>query len=202
VPFNHNHCYHPLLLRQIPEGARTALDVGCGAGLFARKLSAAGLDVDAVDPSRDMVEATRAFGSPGPGKITYRQEDVTEAELGTYDFISCLASLHHMPFETVRTLRAALRPGGVLVILGLAKPRSPADFANWLFLAPVLNLPARLMVHLGERVNGGPDPASGPPVVMDFPSMTRIRRESAALLPGRTVRPLVFWRYLLVYRAT
>jgi hypothetical protein len=30
MPFDHNDHYHPLLLRQVPRDAVTALDVGCG----------------------------------------------------------------------------------------------------------------------------------------------------------------------------
>jgi SAM-dependent methyltransferase len=203
VPFNHNDHYHPLLLRHVPAGAHAALDVGCGTGRFARRLAAVGLDVEGIDPSGEVIEAARAFGSPGPGKITYRQQDVTEAALpdARYDFISCLASIHHMPFETVSALRVALTPGGVLAILGLAKPRSAADWANWLIAGPPLNLAARLVVAAGERLNGGAEPVLKPPIRDETMSMTDVRRESATLLPGRTVRPLLFWRYLLLYRS-
>lgn len=48
MAFDHNDHYHPLLLRQVPSGAATALDVGCGTGLFARRLAARGVVVDAV----------------------------------------------------------------------------------------------------------------------------------------------------------
>ncbi|GHF61928.1 SAM-dependent methyltransferase [Amycolatopsis bartoniae] len=195
MPFDHNHHYHPLLLRQMPAGARRALDVGCGTGRFARRLAGAGLEVEAVDPDGDAIAAARALG----GNIRYRQEDITAAGLGRYDLITCLASLHHLPFSTVTRLRDALTPGGVLVVLGLAKPRSAADFGKWLVLGPPLNLAARAVVAAGERLNGGPD-RTVPVRVRDWDmTMTDVRRESARLLPGSTVRPLVFWRYLLVY---
>ncbi|MFD2421459.1 class I SAM-dependent methyltransferase [Amycolatopsis pigmentata] len=200
MPFNHNHHYHPLLLRQVPEGAKTALDVGCGTGLFARRLASGGLDVDAMDPAGDVLEVARALGSPGPGRITYRHEDVTRAALGTYDFISAIASIHHVPFETVTALWKALAPGGVLVILGLAKPRSVPELVKWEIVSPPLNLAARIAVAVGERLNGGRDPAPGPPVADWKMTMPQVRRESASLLPGRTVRTLFFWRYLLICR--
>ena len=112
VPFSHNDHYHPLLLRQVPAGARTALDVGCGTGKFARRLAAAGLTVHAVDASSEVIELARALGTPGPGTIEYQQADIRSLSLPTdhYDFISCLASIHHVPFDTVRALRQALAP--------------------------------------------------------------------------------------------
>ncbi|WP_158880707.1 class I SAM-dependent methyltransferase [Amycolatopsis anabasis] len=202
MPFNHNDCYHPLLLRQVPADAVTALDVGCGTGKFARRLAATGLTVDGVDPAGEVIEAARALGSPGPGKVTYHQRDITENGLPAqrYDFISCLASLHHMPFETVTTLREALRPGGVLAVLGLGKPRSALDWTKWALLGPPMNLVARGIVAAGEKLNGGLEPGVQAPIKDWDMSMSQIRRQSAELLPGRTVRPLLYWRYLLLYR--
>jgi ubiquinone/menaquinone biosynthesis C-methylase UbiE len=42
--FNFNDHYRPLLLKQVPSGARTALDIGCGTGQFARLLAGRGGD--------------------------------------------------------------------------------------------------------------------------------------------------------------
>lgn len=199
MPFDHNDHYHPLLLRQVPGGARRALDVGCGTGKFARRLAIHGLEVDAIDPDADVLAAARSLG----GGIRYREADVTTADLpaGHYDFISCLASLHHVPFATVTTLCRALAPGGVLAVLGLAKPRLPAELGKWLILSPPLNLAARAVVAAGERLNGGPDRTIAPRVRNWDMTMTDVRREAARLLPGSTVRPLLFWRYLLVHQA-
>ncbi|MBK1786424.1 class I SAM-dependent methyltransferase [Prauserella cavernicola] len=202
MPFNHNDRYHPRLVRLVPPGARTALDVGCGSGRFARRLAAHGLDVEGIDPSAEMIGIATATGSPGPGTVTYRHEDVTTAELPQrrYDVITCLASLHHVPFETVTRLRTALAPGGVLAVLGLATPSTAADHATWLGAAPV-NVAARLLVHVGERLNGGADDEPRAPVRDWIMSMADVRTEAARLLPGSTVRTLLFWRYLLSYRS-
>jgi len=64
---------------------------------------------------------------------------------GRHDYISCLASIHYMPFATVATLREALAPGGVLVILGCYRQRTAADYAVVLAATPV-NAAARLTV--------------------------------------------------------
>jgi len=201
MSFDHNHHYHPTLLALLPPGPGRALDVGCGEGRFARRLAAAGMTVEGVDTSEAMLRRASAAGSPGPGVVEYRQADISTAELesGAYAFISCLASLHHVPFETVTKLKAALAPGGVLAVLGCARPSRPGDFLRELVAVPA-NLGARLVTAAAERLNGGPDPVGRAPVRMDFPPLDEVRRDAARLLPGSTVRPLVFWRYLLAYR--
>ncbi|WP_024875872.1 class I SAM-dependent methyltransferase [Saccharomonospora piscinae] len=202
MPFDHNDRYHPLLLSVVPPGARRALEVGCGTGKLARRLAARGLDVDALDPVSEVLAVARALGSPGPGTIAYREADVTAVSLPSrhYDLITCVASLHHMPFDTVTALREALAPGGVLAVLGLAHPSTVRDRAMWLGSIP-LNLGAKTLVSLAERLNGGADPVPRATVREWDLSLADIRIASARLLPGSRIRVLPFWRYLLTYRA-
>jgi 2-polyprenyl-3-methyl-5-hydroxy-6-metoxy-1,4-benzoquinol methylase len=49
--WDHNAHYHGELLRRLPASIDRALDVGCGAGEFARLLAARARNVDAVDAS-------------------------------------------------------------------------------------------------------------------------------------------------------
>jgi SAM-dependent methyltransferase len=189
---NFNDHYHPLLLKQVPHGARAALDIGCGTGKFARLLAGRGLDVEGVDANADVIAAAQAAGG-GP---RYRQADVREEQLpdSHYDFISCIASLHHMPFDTVLTLRKALAPGGVLAVLGLYPVKTATDF--------VWALPARSLLK-GDRLlsKRRPAPSVQVPIVWPPPlTYAETRTESTRLLPGSTLRRLLFWRYLLVYR--
>jgi SAM-dependent methyltransferase len=195
MPFNHNDFYHSLLLRQAPPGARTALDVGCGTGKLARRLARQGLSVTGIDVSERVLSVARAIG---PDHIVYRHEDAKQAT-GRYDFITCVAALHHMPPDALTRLRCLLNPGGVLAVLGLGRPRSVEEWFRWGVVGPVLNLPARLAVHVGERL--GNDALLPPaPIRMEMPTMTEIRRQAAAQLPGHRIRVLLFWRYLLTYR--
>ncbi|WP_104814856.1 bifunctional 2-polyprenyl-6-hydroxyphenol methylase/3-demethylubiquinol 3-O-methyltransferase UbiG [Kitasatospora sp. MMS16-BH015] len=205
MPFDHNDHYHRLLVRQLPRGCRTALDVGCGTGRFARRLAGLGVAVDAIDPSAEVIAAARA--ADGGANPQYRQADIREAELPCrrYEFISCLASLHHVPFETVTVLREALAPGGVLVVLGCYPERSRLDWA-WSLAAVPVNAAARLAVWAAERLRRAPAAAAEAEAVqapVRPPTMTlaEIRQAAAELLPGAKVRRLLFWRYLLVYRA-
>ncbi|MGW2221325.1 class I SAM-dependent methyltransferase [Nonomuraea sp. NPDC001684] len=198
MPFDHNDHYHPAMARLVPEGARTALDVGCGTGRFARRLAGLGIEVDAVDPAPEVIEA--ASSAPVSG-VRFLCADVTRMELpaGRYDYISCLASLHHMPFETVAAFRDALAPGGVLAVLGCYAERTAADFA-WSLAAIPVNAAARLVVAAGERVGGARAGSVPAPVRPPDMSFAEVRQEAASLLPGFSLRRLLFWRYLLTYR--
>lgn len=186
--FNHNDHYHPLLLRHVPPGARRALDVGCGTGLFAGRLAARGLVVDAVDPAREVIEA-----APATEGVRFVHADITAMELpsGYYDVISCLASLHHVPFATVSRLREALAPGGVLMVLGCHRGSGWAD--------PLVDLVAVPANAVARLAHGRHRPASPVEAPVRAPEMTlpEIRREAARLLPGARIRRLLFWRYLL-----
>jgi 2-polyprenyl-3-methyl-5-hydroxy-6-metoxy-1,4-benzoquinol methylase len=51
-PWNHYiHC-HSLILNEIPAGCQQVLDVGCGAGMLARELSARVPRVTDIDAGR------------------------------------------------------------------------------------------------------------------------------------------------------
>jgi 2-polyprenyl-3-methyl-5-hydroxy-6-metoxy-1,4-benzoquinol methylase len=203
VPFDHNDHYHRLLLRQAPRNCKAALDVGCGTGRFARRLAGLGAEVDAIDPSARVIAQARDLAGDAPGP-RFRQADLSTVQLpqGHYDFISCLASIHHTPFDTVTALRAALAPGGVLVILGCHREHGPVDLA-WSLAAVPVNMAARLSVAAAERLRpAGPGTRSGtkPPVKAPAMRLPEIRAEAANLLPGCRIRRLLFWRYLLVFR--
>ncbi|MEN1887360.1 class I SAM-dependent methyltransferase [Streptomyces mirabilis] len=72
MPFDHNDHYHRMLLRKLPKHGRVALDVGCGTGGFARRMAARGYEVDAVDPSAEVIAVARRIGvAPGSGGRTW-----------------------------------------------------------------------------------------------------------------------------------
>ncbi|MEU5771886.1 class I SAM-dependent methyltransferase [Streptomyces venezuelae] len=192
MPFDHNDHYHRLLLGNLPPGGRTALDIGCGTGRFARRLAARGYEVDALDPSAEVIaEAVAAGGGP-----RFRRADVTKESLPAahYDVITCLASLHHMPFGTVTRLHDALAPGGTLLVLGCY-----AGMTWWDVVASPANAVARATVYASERLRGDHTPRLKAPVHQPDMRLPDIRTEAARLLPGSKVRQLLFWRYLLTY---
>jgi len=203
--WNHNDLYHRVLLRHVPPHCERALDVGCGTGAFARALAGRARVVEAVDRAPEVVEAARAH-VPQPPNVHYRVADVLAEDLGSarYDVISCLAVLHHLPFaEIVPRLRDALRPGGVLVVLGLYRSRTLGDRLLDLVAVPlnwtgIAAFAAARLVTAPVRTGGGEQVR--PPVAPPVMTLAEIREQAVALLPGAVVRRHLFWRYSLVYR--
>ncbi|WP_052869148.1 class I SAM-dependent methyltransferase [Streptomyces niger] len=212
MAFNHNDHYHPLLLGELPENCGKALDVGCGSGRFAYALAARGIDVDAIDAEAEVITAARRRyeETPETGRLRFAHRDITRTQppRNTYDYISCLASIHHVPFRTVSALRAALRPNGVLVILGCYRERTVMDWLVSLLAVPV-NAVFQAASALkgkttGNRMARARQAEALPEAPTSAPSMTlpEIKESAASFLPGSTVRRLLFWRYLLIYRNT
>lgn len=196
--FNHNDFYHRLLLRQIPPGCGSALDVACGTGLFARKLARHSRTVEGIDRDADVIATARSHDVPN---VDYVHADLADHDLGRYDYISCIAGIHHMPFaETVGRLRDALAPGGVLAIVGCYRQATPADY-----LPDLVAIPANLVANTVVRALSRYRPTSQvdtAPVANPRMTLPEIRREAGRLLPGAVIRRRLFWRYSLVYRRT
>jgi SAM-dependent methyltransferase len=200
--FNHNDFYHPYLLRQVPSTCGRALDVGCGTGLFATRLAQRAQSVEAVDRAPEVIAQARALSNDAPN-VRYLDADIADYDLisSRYDFISCIATIHHMPFaETVTRLREALAPGGVLAIVGCYRESTPADYLTALIAIPV-NLAANMTVKAKARYGQRPTSQVNTAPVID-PRMTipEIRRDASRLLPGAAIRRHLFWRYSLVYQ--
>ncbi|MGH9064388.1 MAG: class I SAM-dependent methyltransferase [Acidimicrobiales bacterium] len=65
--WNHNLQYHQVVLDALPEGCRSALDVGCGEGTLARQLWQSVPVVVGIDRDQASVDLARAH--PGAGGI-------------------------------------------------------------------------------------------------------------------------------------
>ncbi|WP_338742858.1 class I SAM-dependent methyltransferase [Actinomadura luteofluorescens] len=192
--WNHNTHYHGVVLRSVPRGCGEALDVGCGDGLLVRRLAPRAAHVTGLDRSPEMVaEAARA--SEGFGNVDFVEAGLLEYDLPEdfYDFVCSVAAIHHMDFvKSLTAMRGALRPGGTLVVIGLANNKGPRDRAY-----SAAGLPAHYLHRLRNRRRAGSPDAP----VMD-PDMTwgEVRDEAQRLLPGAVFRRHLLWRYSLVWR--
>ena len=205
LAWDHNAYYHRLLLKQLPRRCGRVLDVGCGAGDLAVKLATRADRVDAIDRSPPMVELAKRVV---PANVTCILADVLDEPplpQSAYDAIVSISALHHMPLDrALPRLARALVPGGVLATVAL--PRTDL-LREW---------PVELVAGVGHRLFGAafaalraadhrtwhaiqPSHAIMPVVLNPLLTTHDVRKHAEALLPGATVRRLVFWRYLLLW---
>lgn len=191
--WNHNEWYRRWLLRQLPSRVGSALDVGCGLGDLARSLPAD--EVTAIDASARMIERASATTD----RVRWIHGDVLTHDLGQYDLVTAEASLHHLPLrEGLTRLAGLVRPGGLLIVVGLYLTSTRADRAMEL-----VTLPANAAVGLAKAIKGtgGKAHDAEMPVVWTAPTLPEIRAAAAEIVPGARIRRHVFWRYSLVWRA-
>ncbi|WP_051133104.1 class I SAM-dependent methyltransferase [Nocardia paucivorans] len=184
--WNHNTHYHPWLLRQLPDSVATALDVGCGDGLLARKLATRCESVLGVDSDAQVLD----HADPAP-QVRFRQEDFRRTT-GTFEVVTAVAVLHHVPLvEGLTALRRLVAPGGLLLVIGLWKSTPRHDF-GYLPLLPATSVVQALHRHR----RGDPDVTLRDPVE----TIGQIRTAAAEILPGARIRRRLMWRYTLRWR--
>lgn len=186
--WNHNVHYYRLILDAVPPGARRALDVGCGEGSLCRALRERVPRVVGIDVDANSIRLARSAG----GDIEYLHRDflVQTFTSESFDLIASVASLHHMDTATaLARMRHLLRPGGVLVVVGVAR-RSVADFpydAAGFFAHRFIKLRRGYWQH--------------PSRIAD-PTLTyrQLREIISAALPGARFRRHVLFRYSVIWR--
>jgi 2-polyprenyl-6-hydroxyphenyl methylase/3-demethylubiquinone-9 3-methyltransferase len=100
-----------------PLTGRTALDVGCGAGLLTEPLARLGAHVTGIDAAPELIEAARTHAGESGLAIRYVAGEVAELD-GKFDLVTALEVVEHVadPASFVRTLADRLAPGGLLVM--------------------------------------------------------------------------------------
>ncbi|MFD4724043.1 class I SAM-dependent methyltransferase [Streptomyces seoulensis] len=160
---------------------------------MARKLAARVPRVTGVDLSPEMIARARGLSGGRPGPL-FLQGDFLTAGLPAegYDFICSVTAVHHMDFtRALLRMRQLLRPGGTLVVVGLAREQSVGEWAVFLTAAPVMR------VTKAVRRAGTPE---GMPVADAEMSYGEVRRAARELLPGVRYRRHVLRRYSLTWR--
>jgi SAM-dependent methyltransferase len=96
-----------------PLAGESALDLGCGQGVFARALAAKGCEVTGLDAAPSLIRKARDYPSREP--IHYLARDAAHLHgLGPFDAASAILSLQNMPHpdKVCAAANAALQPGG------------------------------------------------------------------------------------------
>ena len=100
-----------------PLEGRTALDVGCGAGLLTEPLARLGAAVTGIDAAPELIEAARAHADAQGLAIDYRAVAVEDVD-GQFDLVTSLEVIEHVadPQGFVAALARRLAPGGLMIL--------------------------------------------------------------------------------------
>ncbi|MBU4188858.1 MAG: class I SAM-dependent methyltransferase [Actinobacteria bacterium] len=198
-PWSHNDAFSGFVLRHakrtIREGGTTALDVGCGTGNLLRRLAPLFPQVVGVEAHPETAARAAAAVLPWPTVTVVNAPFPADSHL--YDFVSMVAVLHHLPLVGgIKAARAAVAPGGRLVIVGVY--REEAADAPFSFISLALNPLIGLLRH--------PQPSVRLPQGMSAPTASatdcyqQIKEALKAELPGVKVHRTLFWRYLAIWQ--
>ena len=101
-----------------PLAGKTALDVGCGAGLLCEPLARLGAQVTGVDAAAENIVAARVHATGSGLAIDYRHGELGTLGHGQFDLVTSMEVIEHVAdkVEFVRQLAAHLAPGGQMVL--------------------------------------------------------------------------------------
>jgi len=192
-PWNVNIHYDGKLDQSVPAQAASLLEVGCGDGFLAARLSQRIARVVAVDVDEPVLERAKQRFPSAP--VTWRHGDILELadELGEFDSVVSNATLHHLPDTRIALacLRGLVKPGGTLALVTFANP-------GWRHLPWAL---ATLVLRgIAIRVRGKWE-HSAPTVWPPRDTVAELRRHVREEMPGAQVSLLALGRVFVRWHA-
>jgi 2-polyprenyl-6-hydroxyphenyl methylase/3-demethylubiquinone-9 3-methyltransferase len=100
-----------------PLEGKSALDVGCGAGLLAEPLARLGAKVTGVDAAPEVIAVAREHAASMGLEIDYRVAAVEDTQ-GQFDLVTSMEVIEHVadPAAFVKSLARRLAPDGLLIL--------------------------------------------------------------------------------------
>ena len=101
-----------------PLAGRSAVDVGCGAGLLCEPLARLGAEVVGIDAAPENIAAARVHAEGQGLAIDYRAGSIDVLGAEPFDLVTSLEVIEHVddPAAFVAGLAAALAPGGIMIL--------------------------------------------------------------------------------------
>ncbi|GAB3615737.1 class I SAM-dependent methyltransferase [Okibacterium endophyticum] len=169
------------------------LDVGCGEGLLLQRLAPVADEIVGIDADPAAVDRANArFRDTNNAQNAKALcADLLSADLSaeSFDTITCVAALHHMPLRpALERMRDLLSAGGQLEVVGLAANRTALD---WMLSALMI-----VPVHLMSAAHHARSDA-GVAIAEPQESLDEVRAAASALLPGSRVHRRFYYRYSL-----
>jgi len=130
------HEINPLRLGHIERlvgglDGKRVLDVGCGGGILAEAMAAKGARVTGIDLAEKPLKVAMLHGLETGSAVEYRHvavEAVAEESPGTFDVVTCMEMLEHVPdpASVVASCAKLARAGGWVVFSTIN--RNPKSF--------------------------------------------------------------------------
>lgn len=199
--WDHNNHYHPFLLKQLPSRGKTVLDIGCGTGEFSRLLAKRFDTVVAIDLSPNMIEVAKQRSQQFIN-INFQVADILQWKfpVAQFDAIASIATLHHLPLENLLpNLKAALKPGGKLVILDLLAHENWRDQLSDFMAVPLNWL---LQILRNRHLQPSPEAAEAMRehlLTDEYLTLSQVRKIYTSFLGNAQIRKHLFWRYSVVW---
>lgn len=133
--FHTLHEINPLRLGWIRQQAeldgRNVIDIGCGGGILAESMAAAGAIVTGIDMAEGPLTVARLHQIESGIEVQYREataEELAAEQPGQYDVVTCLEMLEHVPapVEVIRSCAQLVKPGGHVIFSTIN--RNPKSF--------------------------------------------------------------------------
>ena len=177
------------LLEIVPPGAMRGLDVGCGEGETSRRLRKRVPSVIGLDTDASSIEQARQPGDD----IDYVVGDLFAGEIeeDSFDVVTAVAVLHHVDQRRALVqLSRFVRPGGLLLAVGLARRHSAGDWAR----DAVDSIAVRRHTFFKD-VWHTTAPQVWPPAM----TYAETRQASIKALPGAAFERVPFFRYTITW---